>query len=244
MSDARDRQRPAGADPGVGATNPPASEEASAVVKGAGLVREDRPDEPLGESSDRPDALTAAHKNKARAPVKPLDFRTLVLSAGGLGFGRPAPGTWGSAPPAALAGALMLGGAPAAVYYASIAGLLLLSCVGCVAFGAYGERRFGRKDAAEIVLDETAGACLPLLAVSPALLGGSFVEVGGYAALACVGAFVLFRVFDVVKPWPARGLERLPAGWGVLLDDLAAGVYASAAMAVLMLVLGLWSPGG
>jgi phosphatidylglycerophosphatase A len=45
--------------------------------------------------------------------------------------------------------------------------------------------------------------------------------------VAVAAAFLFFRLFDVVKPWPAGALERLPAGWGIMADDLAAGVYAN-----------------
>ncbi len=49
-------------------------------------------------------------------------------------------------------------------------------------------------------------------------------------------ALLLFRVFDITKPWPARQLERLPGGWGIMLDDVAAGVYAL----LVMLVIQIW----
>ncbi|MFI4854029.1 MAG: phosphatidylglycerophosphatase A, partial [Phycisphaerales bacterium JB065] len=53
----------------------------------------------------------------------------------------------------------------------------------------------------------------------------------------CAGAFVLFRIFDISKPWPVARLEKLPHGWGVLLDDLMAGVYALLAMQLILRVL-------
>jgi phosphatidylglycerophosphatase A len=49
--------------------------------------------------------------------------------------------------------------------------------------------------------------------------------------------FLLFRLFDIFKPWPARRLEKLPKGWGILADDLLAGVYSGAA---LLICLKLW----
>lgn len=170
----------------------------------------------------------AEHKNKARAPVQPLDFRTLALSSAGLGFLRPAPGTWGSLPPVLAAGVLLWFGFAVTTVAVVIAGVLLFSSVACVAFGVYAESRFGAKDAAEVVADETAGVCLPVLAV---LLdpGNSF-----HFVLALAGAFVLFRLFDIAKPWPMNWLEARPYGWGVLLDDLVAGVYA--ALVILVIV--------
>jgi phosphatidylglycerophosphatase A len=51
-----------------------------------------------------------------------------------------------------------------------------------------------------------------------------------------LAGFLFFRLFDIVKPWPARQLESMPAGWGIMLDDVAAGVYAL----LLMLALQRW----
>ena len=72
------------------------------------------------------------------------------------------------------------------------------------------------------MLDEFAGQWFALLALPVGLDAG-------LRAVACVvgGQFVLFRVLDIVKPPPAFGLQRLPAGWGILVDDLAAGAYAN-----------------
>jgi len=80
-----------------------------------------------------------------------------------------------------------------------------------------------RKDPQNVIIDEVAGQWLTLAAAAPdwrhALAG-----------------LALFRLFDITKPWPARRLERLPAGWGIMLDDLAAGLYA----AIVLLILRHW----
>lgn len=173
----------------------------------------------------------AEHKNKSRAPVHPLDLGTLALSVGGLGFLRPAPGTWGSMPPPAIAAIMLLAsvGAPARLVVALVC--LVLGSVACVAWGRYAESRFGRKDAAEVVADETAGVAIPV-----ALAGWVDGTVGaGIVSLAA--AFVLFRIMDILKPWPARQLEALPYGWGVLVDDLVAGVYAAVVLGAAMWLL-------
>ena len=73
-----------------------------------------------------------------------------------------------------------------------------------------------------VVVDEVAGVLVTLAAAPPT-----------WPALA-VG-FVLFRIFDQFKPWPARPAEHLPAGWGVICDDLVAGVYGAAVMGALRL---------
>jgi phosphatidylglycerophosphatase A len=72
------------------------------------------------------------------------------------------------------------------------------------------------KDPGVIVMDEVAGYWATLLVF----------ERPGWTQL--VAAFFVFRLFDIVKPWPGRALERLPSGWGVALDDVMAGVYGAA----------------
>lgn len=150
---------------------------------------------------------------------------------GGLGFLRPAPGTWGSMPPPAIAAILLLVGVGDAVTASVLSVILLAASLACVVWGRYAEERFGRKDAAEVVADETAG-------VAPATILAMLMTEGllsGLAALA--GAFLLFRVFDILKPWPARQLEALPAGWGVLIDDLVAGVYAAIVLGIVLVLV-------
>lgn len=75
------------------------------------------------------------------------------------------------------------------------------------------ERESGRHDPGFIVIDEVAGQWTALL----------FSPLNWRYALL---AFVLFRAIDIIKPFPARQLERLPGGWGIVFDDVAAGLYA------------------
>lgn len=118
-------------------------------------------------------------------------------------------------------GLLRAGAAPLivdAVVLLAVAG----ACVAAVAWGRWAIERFARKDPKPFVLDEFAGQCLALLALPP-LADDS----GAGLASVLVGQFLLFRFFDILKPPPARQLERLPEGWGILCDDLMAGVYAN-----------------
>ena len=73
----------------------------------------------------------------------------------------------------------------------------------------------GRKDPGLVVVDEVLGQWVTLL-------GASSFKTGSFAA-----AFVLFRLFDIWKPWPVRRLEQLPGGYGIVADDLAAGIYGA-----------------
>jgi phosphatidylglycerophosphatase A len=76
-------------------------------------------------------------------------------------------------------------------------------------------RESGREDPGYVVLDEVAGQWIALIAIRP-------------DALHAILALVLFRIFDIAKPWPVRRLERLHGGTGIMADDLAAGVLALA----------------
>lgn len=131
----------------------------------------------------------------------------------GAGFLKPGPGTWGSLAAAVLwyfgLHATHLTGWP--VLAASLAGVLLVTLIGIPA-ATIVEREAGRQDPGFVVIDEVAGQWL-VLAVAPVNLPHALL------------AFLLFRFFDIVKPWPARQLESLHGGTGIMLDDLAAGVW-------------------
>ena len=136
-----------------------------------------------------------------------------VLSVGGLGFLPLVPGTWGS-----LAGvgiALLL---PAGAWHLSVGIVVLAASALTVALGPAAQRAAGREDPQQVVMDEVAGMLLALL----------FVPAPSPVEAAC--AFAFFRAFDILKPPPCRRLERLPGGWGILLDDLGAGLYAAGAL--------------
>ena len=182
------------------------------------------------------------NKNVYRAKRSPFDLPTAVLTVGGLGFMRPASGTWGSLPPAILAVLLLVAGASAMWMTIIMLAVLLLASAGCVYWGRYAVTRFGRKDAAEVVADETAGCAMVFLFWPASVIHDTTVlgaagddPLRGFilsAVLAGAG-FAAFRVFDIIKPPPASKLEALPFGWGVLLDDLAAAAFALAVMQAL-----------
>lgn len=151
--------------------------------------------------------------------------RILLVTCLGLGHMRPAPGTWGSMPPVAIALLLVwtgLGPATASwLYHAVIVAVLVLFAAACVVAGDEAEARFGRKDPSQVVADETAGQCVALLGL-PA--SATIDPLHLLATLAV--AFLAFRVLDILKPWPAGALQAIPGGWGILLDDLVAGFQA------------------
>ena len=132
----------------------------------------------------------------------------LLATAGGIGRVPVAPGTAGSA--AGLLVYLLTMDWPAAWQIALCTAIIL---VGTWASGV-AAARLGEKDPGPVVIDEVAGQLLTLLLVPVSLAG------------AIVGFFV-FRLFDIIKPWPANRLEALPGGVGVMADDLMAAVYGN-----------------
>jgi phosphatidylglycerophosphatase A len=91
------------------------------------------------------------------------------------------------------------------------------------------------EDPGPVVIDEVAGQWLTcMVPLAAGLVGSDWRSVSATAG----AAFVLFRLLDVIKPWPVDRLERLPGAWGVMLDDLAAGVLAGALVALGLVTFG------
>lgn len=158
-------------------------------------------------------------------------MRRWIVTLFGSGLLPKAPGTWGSLLTCLLLSpALAAAGDRPAAWFAVLAGGLLLFSTLSVALGPFGIEHFRRKDPGPFVLDEAAGICLTLLLL-PARTGWGLV-------LTLAVGFAAFRLFDVTKPPPARQLEKLPAGWGILCDDLAAAVYANVVCQVAL----RWTP--
>lgn len=154
-------------------------------------------------------------------------MKRLLTSCFGLGLMPIAPGTWGSVLPV-LVYMLIAYLVPSPLVCGVVLAVSgLLFCWACVAFSESIVERLGKKDPGEVVADEYAGQAVTLLfalAINPSF---EFI---------CVTAgfsFLLFRIFDILKPWPVCALEKLPKGWGILADDLFAGVYAGLVFVVL-----------
>jgi len=151
---------------------------------------------------------------------------SLAATFFGIGRLRPGPGTWGSAA-AVLLWAVIAQWIPVALRTEVLAALAVMA----VALGIPAATRFARasglKDPQSVVIDEVAGQWIALL----------FAPVSWRTLLA---GFILFRAFDILKPPPVRQLERLPEGTGIVIDDVAAGLYALLIMQ-LVLHLGLLS---
>lgn len=132
----------------------------------------------------------------------------------GAGYGKPGPGTWGSVAAVLLWAAFAWGVHPArSVLLMVLAAGVALAIVVGVPAATVAARVSGREDPGFVVIDEVAGQWVALL--------GCPLD-WRHAVI----ALVLFRLFDITKPFPARQLENLPEGWGIVFDDVAAGLYA------------------
>lgn len=173
------------------------------------------------------------------------DYLALAIATCGVGYLPLAPGTWGSLVGVGLyvlvrsifmkvffdAGAgrnfnLLH------VYYGVIAfELIVVFAIALVGTWAASrtEKLSARKDPGKVVVDEVVGQFIAMIPV-PFVL-----EAAWWSAIL---AFILFRFFDIVKPYPARKLESLPGGLGIMADDVIAGVYA--ALGVMLIVITRW----
>ncbi len=148
------------------------------------------------------------------------------LTAGWVGYCPWAPGTFGSLVGALLALAAFRGLDHGQAREAALAsGVLLFSGV-TLLYGGLAEQVFGVKDPKPVVSDEVAGMLLSLMLLPDLTPNGQAAALGA--------GFLLFRLFDILKPPPLKSLERLGGGWGILLDDLAAGLLANAALQALL----------
>jgi len=152
----------------------------------------------------------------------------LIATGFGLGYLPKAPGTWGS-----LGGVAIWVGARFAIVPAVFhwdppfrpillvfAGMIVVALLGLWASTKACEH-LGQTDPQQVVIDEISGQMLALAVITHLPIQWKYLLLG----------FILFRVFDIWKPWPARAAEKLPGGWGIMADDWVAGLYAA---------LGLW----
>ncbi len=131
----------------------------------------------------------------------------LIATCGPLGYAPVAPGTVGSAVGVAVFVLLRWVGSPGLELATILVGLL----VGVWAASA-AERHFGGIDPSAVIVDEVVGMLITVALLPLTPLGLLF-------------GFLVFRLFDIIKPWPASRFERLPGGWGIMADDGMAGVY-------------------
>jgi phosphatidylglycerophosphatase A len=147
-----------------------------------------------------------------------------IATCAGAGYFPIAPGTAGALVGVALVAAAARLPLGHRALVALVGGTALALCALGVWAAGRAEKHFGCVDPSQVVLDEVVGQMLTLL-LRPA---------GSWKWL--LAGFLLFRFFDVLKPFPARRAEHAPAGWGIMLDDVVAGLYGLAAMVIAGLI--------
>ncbi len=146
----------------------------------------------------------------------------MLATCGPIGYAPVAPGTWGSAVGVLLFVLIRWTGSSVL----EVGAIVALFVVGVWSAGL-AETRLGLVDPGPVVIDEVVGMLLTT-ALVPVNLTGVLV------------AFLLFRILDIIKPWPAARFERLHGGLGIVADDAMAGVYGNVIMRTLIYVAPTW----
>ena|SRR5271167_480968 len=148
-----------------------------------------------------------------------------IATSGGVGYFPIWPGTIGAA--VGLVGVAALQRLP--MTETGISAIVGLTASAIFALGVWAagraERLFGCRDPGPVVVDEVVGQMVTLLACP------------GASWKVLLAGFALFRFFDVVKPFPAGRAEHLPGGWGIMTDDVVAGIYSMASLSAVRFVL-------
>ncbi|HKG61334.1 MAG TPA: phosphatidylglycerophosphatase A [Pyrinomonadaceae bacterium] len=154
--------------------------------------------------------------------MKPTDYLALSIATCGVGYLPLAPGTFGSLVGVGIFWLLLR--ANVATPLVIIVAILAVTFAGIWA-GSRIEQLSGRKDPGKVVVDEVAGQ---MIALFPLTL---FAQ---WSTGAVIISFILFRFFDIVKPYPANRLQDLDGGMGIMFDDLVAGVYGAVIVSVIL----------
>ncbi len=160
------------------------------------------------------------------------DRLAFAISTCGVGLLPFAPGTFGALVGLVIFYGLFVACKAAPQYFQAC---LILVSILVTALGIWasnrGEKIFGEKDAQRIVVDEVAGQLISFILIAPLLVA----ELSNPTVVIILG-FLLFRAFDIFKPYPIKQLQDLPAGLGVMFDDIVAGIYAAVVLSFVPLV--------
>ena len=161
------------------------------------------------------------------------NLKKWIITGGGLGLLKPAPGSWGSCGPALIWWLLLWGGVSPAARIAILLAIIVAAGFFTVRLGPWAEKYFGKKDPGQVVLDEYAGylTATLFLPLPTRCVGHPW---GAWIAAAVV--YLLFRLTDTMKLPPCRQLEKLPAGWGVFWDDIAAGIQVNILLQIAIII--------
>jgi phosphatidylglycerophosphatase A len=153
------------------------------------------------------------------ATAKRSSFSWLLATFFGVGYAKPGPGTYASAVTVLLWVAAARSLPAQTPLITAIAASVAITMVG-IPVSTNVARESGRKDPGFVVIDEVAGQMIAMIGLP---INWKYL----------LASFILFRGFDILKPFPLRRLEKLPGGIGIMMDDVGAGLYA-------LLILHLW----
>ena len=193
---------------------------------------------PINTDQPTVDPDTLADELAVRKDPPGLSLGLLLITSLGLGYVRPASGTWGSLPPFLVSLPIILfAPADTALVLHTVAMLAIIGVftLACAVYGDEAEARYNGKDPSEAVADEVAGQAVALLPLAFFTASGAHTTVDLVILYAV--SFAAFRFFDIIKPPPANALQQVPGGWGIVLDDLIAGVYAAVPLCIAGLLL-------
>ena len=180
---------------------------------------------PVKESSDElnPDVVVSPAEVPASRPARTaLDYLALAIATCGVGYLPLIPGTFGS-----MVGAGIFLLLPS--WQVQLAVIPVIVVLGVWA-ASQTERILGTKDPGKVVVDEVAGVMIAMLPLSLLVAGPWLVWV--------IVSFNLFRLFDIFKPYPANRFEHLHGGFGIMADDVVAGIYGAIVTAILIKAFG------
>ena len=181
---------------------------------------------PFKESSDELNPTVVVPPEAVPTPERtrsPLDYVALAIATCGVGYLPLIPGTFGS-----MVGVL--------IFLVLLSWPLQLAFIAViVVLGIWAasrtEKLLGLKDPGKVVIDEVAGQMISLMPLA-------FLAPDGPWLVWVIVSFNLFRLFDIFKPYPARRFEALHGGFGIMLDDLVAGVYGAIGTAIIIKFFG------
>lgn len=160
-----------------------------------------------------------------------LDAAAFVIAtAGGAGLIPFGPGTWGSLVGVGIVWVIVssLAGDPLTLQNVLLLAALLSTGLGIIA-GDRAEHIFGKKDPGQVVIDEVAGQIITF-----AFLPVTLSAIGPNRTWWLIPGFILFRLADIFKPYPIDRLQDLHGGFGIMMDDVLAGIYAAIALSIII----------
>ena len=148
-----------------------------------------------------------------------------IATFGGVGLFPIAPGTIGSIAGLGVLWAISFYSSDSYQILLQLLFLIIFIPIGVIASSAY-EKYFGKIDPKEVVVDEVVGIIITLFALP-------------FTWINIIAGFILFRFFDIVKPFPIGKLQNIKGGWGIMADDIAAGIVSVAILRVLIFLIAL-----